>query len=193
MDPVQRIPRYTLMFRTMMKHMAPSDPQQPKLREADEIASKIALAETDDKTKQATIMYCLSATIDEFPAWLMSHSRRKFVDCIDGEDVPSDSLSNNSYNYYAHSRHGSSASGGGGDGSTLYCSLFLFDDKVMIVKRPEGKSGGALSGLNDLGKFTKSGLPSGLKKNGMVCKGIVDVTDIVVTDVGGPGAYSFFK
>ena len=117
MDPVQRIPRYTLMFRTMVKHMAPYDPQRAKLTEADEIASKIALAETDDKTKQATIMYCLSATIDEFPAWLMSHSRRKFVDCIDAEDVPTESISNTSYNYYSHSRHASNASGGGADGS----------------------------------------------------------------------------
>ena len=170
--------------------MAPYDPQRAKLTEADEIASKIALAETDDKTKQATIMYCLSATIDEFPAWLMSHSRRKFVDCIDAEDVPTESISNTSYNYYSHSRHASNASGGGGDGSTLYCSLVLFDDKVMIVKRPEGKGVRTLSGLNDLEKITKSGLSSGLRKNGMVCKGIVDVTDIVVTDVGGPGAYS---
>ena len=112
------------------------------------------------------------------------------MDCIDAEDVPTESISNTSYNYYSHSRHASNASGGGGDGSTLYCSLVLFDDKVMIVKRPEGKGVRTLSGLNDLEKITKSGLSSGLRKNGMVCKGIVDVTDIVVTDVGGPGAYS---
>ncbi|CAL1700184.1 unnamed protein product [Somion occarium] len=192
MDPVQRIPRYTLMFRQMIKHMAPSDPQRAKLTEANEIASKIALAETDEQTKQATIMYCLSATIDEFPAWLMSHSR-KFVDCIDVEDLVDSPYSSS----YSHSRHGSASSGGPGGGSAgtgnLHCSLFLFDDKLMIVKRPAEKGARTLSGLNDLDKFTKSGLPSGLKKNGMACKGLVDVTDLVATDVGGADMHIYLE
>ena len=51
MEPVQRIPRYTLLFRSMVKHMNHGDPQRAKLLEADEIASKIALAEADDQTQ----------------------------------------------------------------------------------------------------------------------------------------------
>lgn len=86
MDPVQRIPRYTLMFRTMVKHMPLHDPQRAKLVEADEIASKIALAETDEQTKRAAIMYCISSSVDDFPPNLISHSR-KFIDCIDVEDM----------------------------------------------------------------------------------------------------------
>src|SRR5438552_3893456 len=66
-NPVQRVPQYTLLFRTMMKYMAPDDPQRVKLVEAEEIASKIALAETDEQTKRAAIMYCLSASVDGFP------------------------------------------------------------------------------------------------------------------------------
>jgi hypothetical protein len=57
----------------------------------------------------------------------------------------------------------------------------------MIVKRPgNGEKGGrALAGL-DIDKLTKiGGLPFGMKKSGMSCKGVVDITDVVVTDVGG--------
>ena len=66
--------------------------------------------------------------------------------------------------------------------------LFLFDDKLMIVKRPGNgeKSGPVLVGLDQLEKNVKgSGVPSGLKKSGMGCKGVVDLTD-----VGGAGMSS---
>lgn len=177
MEPVQRIPRYTLLFRTMLKHMAPSDPQRAKLVEADEIASKIALAEADEQTKRAAIFYCLTATIEGFPPDLFSNSRR-FIDCIDVEDIlaetpaPSASVSASL--------------------SFLHCTLFLFDDKLVIVKRPGNgeKSGRVLSGLDELDKVTNAGgIPVGKKKSGMTCKGVLDVTDIVATDIGGAGQY----
>ncbi|KAF7355459.1 DH domain-containing protein [Mycena sanguinolenta] len=174
-NPVQRIPQYTLMFRTMIKHMAPSDPQRAKLIEADELASKIALAEPDEETKRAAIFYCLSATIDGFPPDLFSNSRR-FIDCIDVEDILSDAPIS------------SAASVNSSSAGSLHCTLFLFDDKLLIVKRPgNGEKGGrALAGLDELDKLTKAGgRPSGKKKSGMTCKGVVDVTEVVATDVGG--------
>lgn len=152
--------------------MAPDDPQRAKLVEADEIASKIALAETDEQTKRAQVMYCLSAAIDDFPPALISHARR-FVDCLDVEDTFSD--------------------GGFGQGppqDSLHCSLLLFDDKLLIVKRPgHGEKGArALSGLDDLDRLNKSGGRPPMKKSGMSSKGVVEVTDVVVTDIGGSGA-----
>ncbi|KAJ3859197.1 hypothetical protein EV359DRAFT_51220 [Lentinula novae-zelandiae] len=173
MEPVQRIPRYTLLFRLMIKHMPPQDPQRAKLEEADDIASKIALAEADEQTKRAAIVYCLIATIDGFPPNMFSNSRR-FIDCIDVEDILLEAPSS------------SSASSTSLVGS-LHCTLFLFDDKLLIVKRPGNgeKSGRVLAGLDELDKITKSGLPTGKKKNGMVCKGVLDVTDVVATDQGG--------
>lgn len=158
--------------------MAPNDPQRPKLLEADEIASKIALAEADEQTKRAAIFYCLTATIEGFPPDLFSNSRR-FIDCIDVEDVLTDSLAPS----------GPSTSG---SLSSLHCTLFLFDDKLVIVKRPgNGEKGGrVLSGLDELDRVTKAGgIPVGKKKSGMTCKGVVDVTDIVATDVGGAGMF----
>ncbi|KAF8639693.1 hypothetical protein AX17_000955 [Amanita inopinata Kibby_2008] len=172
MEPVQRIPRYTLLFRTMLKHMDPEDPQRVKLQEADEIASKIALAEADEETKRATILYCLSTSIDGFPPELFSSSR-KFIDCIDVEDVLGDAPV---------------SSAASATTSSLHCTLFLFDDKLLIAKRPGNgeKSGRTLAGLDDSDKVTKGGgIPSGKRKSGMTCKGVIDVTDVVATDVGG--------
>ncbi|KII94880.1 hypothetical protein PLICRDRAFT_33706 [Plicaturopsis crispa FD-325 SS-3] len=182
MDPVQRIPRYTLLFRTMIKRMAPGDPQRAKLVEADEIASKIALAETDEQTKRATIMYCLSATVDGFPPGLISNSRR-FIDCIDVEDVSPDVAP-------------SASSGPPSSTGSLHCTLFLFDDKLMLVKRPGNgeKSGRVLAGLDDMEKVTKAGgMPFGLKKSGLSCKGVVDVTDVVAADVGGADIHLYLE
>ncbi|KAI6152177.1 hypothetical protein BKA82DRAFT_4108101 [Pisolithus tinctorius] len=174
MDPVQRIPRYTLLFRTMVKSMGLDDPQRALLIEADEIASKIAQAETDEQTQRAAVMYSLSATIDGFPAGLISNSRR-FIDCIDVDDVIMDAPM------------GASTSASSFSATALHCTLFLFDDKLMIAKRPGNgeKSGKTLAGLDEVQKLAKTGgLPLGLKKSGMSCKGIFDITDIVAADVG---------
>ena len=177
MEPVQRIPRYTLLFRLMIKHMPPDDPQRAKLVEADEIASHIALAETDENTKRAEKMFCLQNSIDGFPPGLLSNSRR-FIDCIDVEDVADVGPAG----YGAPSDTPSM--------TTLHCSLFLFDDKLMIVRRPSDKGGKALSGLDDIDKPAGKGRPLSLrklKKAQMSFKGVVDITDVVATDVGGSG------
>ncbi|KAF9534699.1 hypothetical protein CPB83DRAFT_780431 [Crepidotus variabilis] len=173
MEPVQRIPRYTLLFRTMLKHMSPDDPQRAKLIEADEIASKIAQAEADEQTKRAAIFYCLSSTIDAFPPELYSNSR-KYIDCIDVEDILDMPIS-------------AAASSTSLALTSLPCTLFLFEDKLLIAKRPNSEKGGkALTGLDSVDRVTKAGgIPSGKKKSGMQFKGVFDITDIVLTDVSG--------
>ena len=178
MEPVQRIPRYTLLFRTMLKHMSPDDPQRAKIIEADEIASKIAQAEADEQTKRAAIFYCLIASIEGFPPELFSNSRR-FIDCIDVEDVLTDVPVS------------SAASSTSASATSLHCTLFLFDDKLLIAKRPNNEKGGkTLTGLDSVEKVTKAGgIPTGRKKSGMSFKGVVDISDVVVTDVGGAGGF----
>lgn len=173
MEPVQRIPRYTLMFRTMLKHMAATDPQRAPLLEADEIASRIALAETDDQTKRAATLYSLASAIEDFPVSLVSNSRH-FIGCIDVQDV------------IAPDPFMPISSSGPAAAIILHGTLFLFDDKLVIVKRPAEKSGRALAGLDEVEKVTKNG-PHRRKKTGLQCRGVVDITDIVATDVGGAG------
>ncbi|GJE84556.1 RhoGEF domain-containing protein [Phanerochaete sordida] len=185
MDPVQRIPRYTLMFRTMIKHMPLHDPQRAKLVEADEIASKIALAETDEQTKRAAIMYCISSSVDDFPPNLISHSR-KFVDCIDVEDVFAPAP-----DYLSTVGTPSSSSS---KETSLHCTLFLFDDKLVIAKRPGDKNGKALTGLDDLDKVVKGkGLATNSRRGGLSCKGVMEVVDVVATDVGGADFHLYLE
>lgn len=181
MDPVQRIPRYTLMLHTMIKRLAPGDPQRAKLVEAVEIASKIAQAEVDEETRRASVMFCLRTTIDGFPPGLISNSRR-LVDYVDVEDAFIEGFP--------------SLSSGSGTSALepLHCTLFLFDDKLMIVKRPGEKSAQVLTGLDQLEKIAKgSGVPSGLRKSGMSCKGVIDLTDVVATDVGGADFHLYLE
>jgi hypothetical protein len=176
MEPVQRIPRYTLLFRTMMKHMSPEDPQKALLAEAVDVASKIAHAEMDENTKRAAAIHCLVATVDNFPPSLYSNNRR-FIDCIDVEDLVTEPFP-------------SATPSASSNPGVLSCTLLLFDDRLVILKRPGGsdKTGRALAGLDELDKVSRSGgLPLGMKKNGLSCKGVVDITDIVATDVGSSG------
>ncbi|RDX53766.1 hypothetical protein OH76DRAFT_1342147 [Lentinus brumalis] len=180
-EPWQRIPRYTLMFNTMLKHMAMNHPQRPQLEEAIQHASTIARAETDAETKRMAIMHCLSTSIDDFPVNLISNSRH-FIDCIDVQDV------------IAPDPHAPISSNGPAGANTLHCTLFLFDDKLMIVKRPNEKSGRSLAGLDQLDKVVKGGiLPSSMRKSGLVCKGVVDITDVAATDVGGADFHVFLE
>ncbi|KAI0832749.1 hypothetical protein BC628DRAFT_1407153 [Trametes gibbosa] len=181
MEPVQRIPRYTLMFRTMLKHMGATDPQRARLLEADEIASRIALAEADDHTKRAATLYSLAGAIDNFPVALVSNSRH-FVACIDVQDVIAPDP------FMAVSSSGPAAA------LVLHCTLFLFDDKLVIVKRPAEKSGRTLAGLDVVERPARGGthVKTG-KKTGLVCKGVVDITDVVVTDVGGADFHMYFE
>lgn len=173
--------------------MAEKDPQRSKLVEADEIASRIATADTDEHTKLAATLIGLRASIEGFPPALISSSRR-FIDCIDvidnnvdatGPDAWSDSLG---------------AGVGGSNSGSLHCTLFLFDDKLMIVKRPSfDKSGRTLAGLDDVERLANGGIGTrgrglaNMRRGGMVHKGVLDITDVNATDVSGTDFHLFLE
>lgn len=180
MEPVQRIPRYTLLFRQMIKQMSPNDPQRAKLEEADELASKIALAEIDEQTKLAATMFCLKSSIADFPDGLWSHSR-KYIDCIDVHD------------YLNPGAMEGLGTPGGGAGGLLHCTLFLFEDKLVIAKRLNtDKPAKILSGLDQLHKIATQPktMTNSSKKMMMVYKGQMDIAEITATDNGGAGMFS---
>ncbi|CAE6503423.1 unnamed protein product [Rhizoctonia solani] len=215
MEPVQRIPRYTLLFRTMIKHMPTSNPQRALLMEADTIASRIALAETDDPTRRAAVMHCLERSVENFPPGLIS-STRVLVDCIDVADVLGDSFGRGGGSTRGgHGTHGRGARSGGGGAAidTLQATLFLFDDKLMICKRNPSSSapGRILAGLDETEKVAKVGLGLGLGFRkalggssvskpggigggwGLSCRGVIDVGDVVATDVGGVDLHMYLE
>ncbi|KEP51744.1 RhoGEF gef2 protein [Rhizoctonia solani 123E] len=212
MEPVQRIPRYTLLFRTMIKHMPTSYPQRTLLMEADTIASRIALAETDDPTRRAAVMHCLERSVEHFPPGLIS-STRVLVDCIDVADILGESFGRGTTNTRGgHGTQGRGARSGGGGAApdVLQATLFLFDDKLMICKRNPSSSapGRILAGLDETEKVAKVGLGlglgfrkalggSGVSKPGggwgLSCRGVIDVGDVVATDVGGVDLHMYLE
>ncbi len=92
------------------------------------------------------------------------------------------------------SPHGNS----GSTGLTLHCSLFLFDDKLMIVKRQSSSvSGRKVTGLDDVGRLVKSGGGIAImertvqKKDKLSFRGVVDISNVIATDVGNGGRSLF--
>ncbi|OCF31354.1 hypothetical protein I316_06959 [Kwoniella heveanensis BCC8398] len=212
MEPVQRIPRYTLLWQTMIKCMSPMSTQKAKLLECIEIASRIARCEPDAQTVRATVMYHLERNIDDFPAKLFSNSR-EFIDAIDVEDLPSDSrplsISSNSTPSMAsfgsitaasqltHSPPLHSAAM-----TPLHCTLFLFDDKLVIVKRQSTSiSGRKVTGTDDVQRLVRNGggvaaldrSGGGGRKDKLSFKGEVDVLDIIASDVGNGDFHLFLE
>jgi hypothetical protein len=178
--------------------MPPSHPQRVKLLEAEAIAKRIAMAETDDQTKRATIMYCLERTVEGFPVGssvflhfnqtkysqpgLISNSRR-FIDCIDVEDVPSET-----------SPSLATPTASGLSLFPLCCTLFLFDDRLVIVKRPNQLvSGRSLAGLDDIDRLIRTNGINNLRKSGMTCKGVLDISEVVGTDSSGALMHFFLE
>lgn len=178
--------------------MPPSHPQRLKLLDAEAIAKRIAMAETDDQTKRATIMYCLERTVEGFPVCssisshfnhtkfyqpgLISNSRR-FIDCIDVEDVPHETTPSLA-----------TATASGISPSPLCCTLFLFDDRLVIVKRPNSLvSGRTLAGLDDIDRLIRTNGIINLRKSGMTCKGVLDISEVVGTDSSGALMHFFLE
>lgn len=78
--------------------------------------------------------------------------------------------------------------------SCLHCSLFLFDDKIMIVKRQAATvSGRKVTGLDDMQRLVKAGggvvmLDKAMgKKDKLSFRGVVDILDVTAADTGGGG------
>ena len=154
----------------------------------------------------------------------MFSNNRDFIDSIDVEDLPPDfptspspesrprshsrpmsfasaSTSTSipslaSFASTASSSHlaTSPPSNAGAASAALHCSLFLFDDKIMIVKRQSSSiSGRRVTGLDDVPKLVKSGGgvsvldKMGAKKDKLSFRGIVDVLDVIASDVGNGG------
>jgi len=85
-------------------------------------------------------------------------------------------------------------SNGGSALPALHCTLFLFDDKLMIVKRQSHSiSGRKVTGLDDVQKLVKTGGgvavidKNGGKKDKLSFRGLVDVSDVIASDIGNGG------
>ncbi|WVQ81448.1 hypothetical protein IAT38_003572 [Cryptococcus sp. DSM 104549] len=222
MEPVQRIP-------PMIKCMSPLSTQRAKLLEAIEVASRIARCEPDAQTVRATVMYNLERNIDDFPAKLFSNNR-DYIDAIDVEDLPAEYPTQSSpyprpISVASSRAPGSTAStpsmassfgslpssshmpqspqagaNGGSAMQALHCTLFLFDDKLMIVKRQSTSvSGRKLTGTDDVQRLVKTGggvavmEKNNAKRDKLSFRGEVDVLDVIASDVGNGDFHLFLE
>ena len=80
-EPVQRIPRYTLLIDALLRCMSPADPRRERLEEAVVLASRIASCESDDKDKRAAVMWGCKRAVDGFPVSnsVLCHLARKLT------------------------------------------------------------------------------------------------------------------
>lgn len=192
MEPVQRIPRYTMLLDGMVRNLATSDSTRSRLEEAIVLASRIANCEVDDKTKRAAVHWSLARNIDGFPAGLIS-VHRQFIDCIDVDDFPIDVLGPAAMNGMLSP--GGSASLSSPNNRMLHCTLFLFHDVIAIVKRASASSCGRfLVGLEDLNRladqmktFTEKSTSASRtnQKVELGFRGLIDITNVQVLDLGG--------
>ncbi|SNX86759.1 uncharacterized protein MEPE_05468 [Melanopsichium pennsylvanicum] len=177
MEPIQRIPRYKLLIDAILAHVETRDPLRTRLEQAINLVSRIASCEADEKTRRAAILWSFSRNVDSFPAELIS-ARRRFIDCIDVDDFPLDA-------YAVSSGLAASFSGL----KPIHCTLFLFDDRIAIVKRAHAStSGRRLVGVDDIGRLTsqmKTPLHSSSKRSELAFRGSIALMDVDVQDLGG--------
>ncbi|PWN39455.1 hypothetical protein IE81DRAFT_326527 [Ceraceosorus guamensis] len=203
MEPVQRIPRYTLLLDAILRHMQPGDPRRARIQEAVGLAGRIASCEVDEKTRRAAVMWGCKRSIDGFPDGLIS-VHRGFIDCIDVEDFPMDLFgpaAAAAFSPGSVAPGGSAAAGAAavGTGRVQHCSLFLFDDCLVILKRSSTSiCARQMVGLEDINRLAdqmrtfveRSGTSSSSSKaasNKMELgfRGTVDLSDIKAVDAGG--------
>ncbi|KAN0065296.1 hypothetical protein ACQY0O_001131 [Thecaphora frezii] len=188
MEPIQRVPRYKLLLEGIVKHMDARDSQKGRLEDAVVLASRIASCEADDKTKRAAVLWSFSRTVEDFPASLIS-VHREFLDCIDVDDFPLEQLG-------AYAGPFSPGAAVAPSGKAIHCTLFLFDDRLAIVKRSSSTvCGRKVVGLDDLNRladqmkmFTErssTATPSGSKKGDLSFRGVVHIMDLEALDLGG--------
>ncbi|KAJ9106135.1 hypothetical protein QFC21_001277 [Naganishia friedmannii] len=207
-----KVPSSVARSLAMIDSMSVYDTQRPKLEECILIASKIAACEADERVKRATVMYCMERTVDAFPANLISNNR-DYIDSIDVEDTFTE------YHRRAGSMSHSTTStrpslpydnlplpimspGPNRSGtSSLPCTLILFDDKLVIVKRQSASvNGRTVTGLDNIDRLMRSGgglaglaqSKTTLNKDKLGFKGVIDILDVTATDVGNCEFELFF-
>lgn len=138
-----------------------------------------------------------------FQANLISNNR-DYIDSIDVEDTVSETRGGGSISQSnspmrpSLSHHSTSPAGPQSRTNLLHCTLILFDDKLVIVQRVSAAvSGRKVTGLDSIDKMMKAGgglnglAYSGttLTKDKLEFRGVVDILDVIATDVGNSGKH----
>ncbi|KAI8138256.1 hypothetical protein BJV82DRAFT_673801 [Fennellomyces sp. T-0311] len=123
--PGQRVGRYTLFLKELIKHTTDDHPNLPGLTEALKTAEEIANMSEDYHTKLIKIFHNMLQSIQNCPASLLSQ-QRSLICHVDAAEIDPHTLKP------AHP-----------------VTLFLFTDKLMVVRRPSYAADGLeLCGLD---------------------------------------------
>ncbi|KAI5479729.1 Rho guanyl-nucleotide exchange factor [Pseudohyphozyma bogoriensis] len=177
-EPFQRLPRYLMFLDQILTKLEPSHPSYKYLVEAHIRLSEICAMEIDDETRNAAQMWALSQSIEGLRADVIS-SKRDFLaalDCVEQYEASTGMTVN------------------------LQCSLLLFTDKLVILKRPNtDKTSLQITGLDNLDNLctlhananlpvshgSLPGSPKKIKKNAMGYRGSVELNEVFGVDFGG--------
>lgn len=122
MEPISRIPRYSLLITSLLGVLASSNPSYPVFKEALVAVRRIGYMERDKKEVSQEVIMKLSSLVSSWPTQLVRSTTRVigFVDCMD--NLPP----------YGLTSDGSDSNEGNP------CSLVLFADRIVILKRGRG-------------------------------------------------------
>lgn len=120
MEPISRIPRYSLLITSLLNVITPSNPAYPVFKEALTVVRRIGYMERDRQELSQEKLMKLAALVSSWPTELVKSSVRviSYVDCLDLSSMFRVSVN-------------SQVSGSDG----IPCSLVLFSDRLVILKR----------------------------------------------------------
>ncbi|ORZ02618.1 hypothetical protein BCR43DRAFT_481839 [Syncephalastrum racemosum] len=164
--PGQRVGRYTLFLKELIKHTTDDHPDLPGLSEALIAAEEIANMSEDYHTKLIRIFHNMLQSIQNCPASLISQ-QRCLICHLDAVELDTETLK-----------------------PTHPVTFFLFSDKLMVVRRPSYTADGLeLCGL-DHERDKKTGMLSLLVRKGdnkrydrkLKFRGWLNVSDIEICE-----------
>ncbi|KAI7861417.1 Dbl homology domain-containing protein [Spinellus fusiger] len=122
-EPVQRISRYTMMLKEILKRTAQDSKEHEELTDACNISSRIAKMKDDTPTKLATMSLSLYTSIKDSPCSLISQ-HRELIDYMDFVEINRETSK-----------------------PIRAVTLFLFNDKLLIASRPSNAKGADLCNI----------------------------------------------
>lgn len=188
MEPLQRMPRYQLLMKNMIKRMPENSNQAQRLQEACATADFIASCHISDTTRRAAIMWSCGQHIDGFPAELVSPNR-ELVGCLDVADAAAEPKQQSVLSSIGATLTGGRMKRGL---SPLY-SLMLFDDIVVMVHRARGISAHQVIGVRDPNKLVaqmkKTAKHTSASKKELVFVGAIPLDDLRASGLDDTGVY----
>lgn len=120
MEPISRIPRYSLLITSLLAVITPSNPAYQVFFDALTTARQIGSMERDHDEVNQEIIMKLAALVSSWPSDLVKSSVRvvSYIDCLDQAIVPGRVNENGSIL-----------------NSNNMCSLILFSDRLIFIKR----------------------------------------------------------